>query len=233
MGHKVQTRPGEIIIDGMRYSASNLEDIPAKFMTEVNKSKSPPQNTHRLTLAQRCKTKSNATIYVGPSLQKTPFGLAFYSHQSFLSNFYNCKICFRNQTFNCLEQGYQCTKAELCDDWAAYDKILNLTSQADMKREGAKIETTAFWEAHKLQVMEDLLFCKFKQNKQLHDSLLNTRPLKLIKATLDNFWGAGCLLGSIALVEGSWEGENYLGRLLIKVRDVLVKELEIGQGSIQ
>ena len=44
MGHKVQTRPGGIIIDGMRYSASNLEDIPAKFMTEVPPSKH--QQTH-------------------------------------------------------------------------------------------------------------------------------------------------------------------------------------------
>ena len=77
-----------------------------------------------------------------------------------------------------------------------------------MKREGAKIKTTAFWEAHKLEVMEDLLFCKFKQNKQLYYSLLNTHPLKLLEATLDSFWGAGCLLGSIALVEGSWEGEG-------------------------
>ena len=36
MGHRVETRPGGIIIDGRRYSASNLEDIPAKFMTEAN-----------------------------------------------------------------------------------------------------------------------------------------------------------------------------------------------------
>ena len=69
-----------------------------------------------------------------------------------------------------------------------------------MKREGAKIETTAYGEANKLEVMEDLLFCKFKQNKQLYYSLLNTRPLKLIEATIDKFWGSGCLLGSIALV---------------------------------
>ena len=88
-----------------------------------------------------------------------------------------------------------------------------MTSQSDMKREGAKIITTAFWEAHKLEVMEDLLFCKFKQNKKLYYSLLNTRPLNLIEATLD----AGCIFGSIALEEGSWEGRNNLGKLLVKV----------------
>ena len=232
-GHRVETRPGGISIDGISFNVSNLEDIPKKFMSEADKPKSPPQNTRRLSLSKRCKTKSNASIMVGPSLQKTPYGLAFYSEQSFLSNFYSCKICFRNQTFTCLEQGYQCTKAELSDDEAAYDRILGMTSQVDMKREGAKIVTTAFWEAHKLEVMEDLLFCKFQQNKKLYYSLLNTRPWDLIEATLDRFWGAGCLLWSIALIEGSWEGRNNLGKLLVKVRNFFVKELEIGQGSIQ
>ena len=232
-GHRVETRPGGISIDGVSFNASNLEDIPKKFMTEADKPKSPPQNTRRLSLFKRCRTNSSASIMVGPSLQKTPYGLAFYSEQSFLSNFYNCKICFRNQTFTCLEQGYQCTKSELSDDWATYDRILNMTLQTDMKREGAKIVTTAFWEAHKLEVMEDLLFCKFQQNKKLYYSLLNTRPWSLIEATLDQFWGAGCLLWSVALVEGSWEGKNNLGKLLVKVRNFFVKELEIGQGSIQ
>ena len=232
-GHRVETKPGEIIIDGMSFNISNLDDIPQKFMTEANKSKSPPQNINRMSLSRRCRTKSNATIMVGPSLQKTPRGLAFYSHQSFLSNFHSCKICFRNQTFTCLEQGYQCTKAELCDDWEAYDEILNMTSQVDMKRAGARIVTTAFWEAHKVEVMEDLIFCKFRQNKKLYYSLLNTRPLKLIEATTDDFWGAGCIFGSIALMDGSWEGKNNLGKLLVRVRDFFVKELEIGQGSIQ
>ena len=235
LGHRVQTRPGGIIIDGKGYSASNLRDIPQKFMEEANKVKTPPppQNTCRLSLSQRCRTTSSETIMVGPALQKTPRGLAFYSHLSFLSNFHKCKICFRNQTFSCLEQGYQCTKAELSDDWEAYDNILKMTLPADQKRAGARIVTTAFWEAHKLEVMEDLLFCKFSQNKQLYYSLLNTRPLGLIEATTDDFWGAGCIFGSIALVEGSWEGRNNLGKLLMKVRNFFVKELENGQGSIQ
>ena len=133
-GHRVKMKPGEIIVDGVSFNTSNLDDIPQKFMTEANKSKSPPQNTRRMSLSQTCRTRSNATIMVGPSLQKTPYSLAFYSHQSFLRNFHSCKICFRNQTFTCLEQGYQCTKAELCDDWEASNKLLNMTSQVDMKR---------------------------------------------------------------------------------------------------
>ena len=80
--------------------------------------------------------------------------------------------------------------------------------------------------------MEELLFCKFRQNKPLYYSLLNTRPMFLIESTLDDFWGSGCNFGSIALEEGCWEGRNNLGVLLVKVRNVLVHELEIGQNAI-
>ena len=169
---------------------------------------------------------------VGPALQKTPYGLAFYSYQCFLSNFYKVQIYYQGQTYTSLEQGYQCTKAEFCNDGLAYDEILEATSTVVMKEKGGEIVTNDYWEEQKLEIMEELLFCKFRQNKQLYYMLLNTRPWDLLEATLDTFWGAGCILGSIALDEGSWEGQNNLGRLLKKVRDHFVKELQVGQGSI-
>ena len=61
---------------------------------------------------------------------------------------------------------------------------------------------------------------------------LNTRPLNLTEATTDDFWGAGCMLGSIALEEGCWVGKNTVGKLLVGVRTILVRELTIAQGSI-
>ena len=100
-----------------------------------------------------------------------------------------------------------------------------------MKHRGKSIQIGENWNEIKLRVMEDLVFAKFRQNKCIYYSLLNTRPMDLIEATQNTFWGAGCTLGSIALEEGCWQGLNHLGRLLMKVRDV--RELEIGQGSIQ
>ena len=113
-----------------------------------------------------------------------------------------------------------------------YKKISALAIELLLHSFIKKIEVD-YWQEHKLEVMEDLLFCKFQQNKQLYYMLMNTRPWELIEATLDNFWGAGSILGSFALEDGSWEGQNNLGKLLMKVRDHFVKELEIGQGSIQ
>ena len=222
MGHKVETRLGEIRIDGKRYDTLSLNDIPSDFMTEANSIKNPPKNTHRISLFDKNTTKADSVIMVGPSLQKIPYGLAFFSIQCFLSNFFKCGIYFEGSHYNSAEQCYQCMKAEVHDDRSAYEEIYSMNSPARMKQRGSDIRVNKKWDELKLRVMEDILLAKFRQNKKLYYSLLNTRPMTLIEATLDTFWGAGCILCSIALEEGSWEGQNHLGRQLLKIRNTFV-----------
>ena len=230
-GHLVEFRPNHITIDEIEYNTLTLQDVPEKFMEKANEVRRPPVNKRFLSKALKCKTNSGCTIMVGPSLQKTPFGLAFYSYQCFLSNFYKCEIRFRGRIYSCLEQAYQCTKALLNDD-SAFARIFNTNSPALMKKWGGLIVVNKHWENHKLQIMEDLLFSKFEQNKKLYYCLLNTRPHFLIEATTDDFWGSGCQFGSIALEEGCWDGQNHLGNLLIRVRNCFVRKLEVGQKAI-
>ena len=92
-----------------------------------------------------------------------------------------------------------------------------------------KMVRTPEWEDIKIDVMRDLLFCKFRQNKNLYFKLLNTRRHALYECTLDNYWGTGCPLGSESLVDGDWCGQNKLGSLIMHVRDILVSELEENQ----
>ena len=226
MGCKVESLPGQVRIDGIEYNTLTLDSIPSIFMREANKTESNPQNIRRENLFDKTTAKSSKVIMVGPSLQKTPYGLAFYSVNCYLSNFYPCELYFRDQRFTSLEQAYQCTKAEICENRAAYQAILKAETPALMKAIGKEIQTNDHWEKIKLRAMEDLIYAKFKQNKTLYYSLMNTRPMDLIEATLDKYWGANCTLGSVALQEGSWEGLNHLGRLLMKVRDYFAKELE-------
>ena len=79
---------------------------------------------------------------------------------------------------------------------------------------------TETWHKMKLEVMKELLFCKFRQNRDLYFKLLNTRPHALFECTLDDFWGTVCRLGSVTSVEGAWCGRNQLGILLMQVRDI-------------
>ena len=228
MGHRVEFHLDlcQIRIDGVVYTTIGLNQIPKKFTYELRHVKPPPVNHRRLSLFQKCRRKSDNVIMVGPSLQKTPFGLGFFSIHCFLSNFHHCDINFEGQSYTCLEQGYQCIKAKVCKDEKALTEIMKCKRPADMKRLGADIVTNERWECIKLEVMEELVFCKFRQNKVLYNCLLNTRPHNLIECTLDEFWGAGCLLGSIALNEGCWPGQNYLGKILVRVRSQLAIELE-------
>ena len=226
LGHKVETKmDGRIRIDDVEYNTLTLSSIPDKFMTEANRIRQPPINTRRLSLLQKCTTNSGKAIMVGPSLQKTPLGLAFYSQNCFLSNFYRCSFLFKGQSYTCSEQAYQGVKAKIYRDEQAFIEIINTDSPGLMKRIGGKVQTCEQWERIKLQVMEDILTAKFSQIKELYYSLLNTHPLELIEATLDGFWGAGAILGSIALEEGCWVGQNHLGKILMKVRNNLLQAL--------
>ena len=100
---------------------------------------------------------------------------------------------------------------------------------AGAERAGALIVETDEWQNQKLNVMEELLFCKYRQNKVLYYQLLNTRPHDLFECTMCQFWGTGCKLGSIMMEERSWSKENHLGRMLWTV---LAHELEGEQATI-
>ena len=233
LGRRVEFAPDYVRIDGIAYDIFSLDSIPEIFTKRPNKVQPPPpENVRRLTLLEKSRTDSDKVIMVGPSLQKTSLGLAFYSSNCFLSNFYPCKFYFKGQPYTSLEQGYQGTKAKIYRDEVAFEAILKAKTPSQMKRIGSQIKVDGRWEGVKSQVMEDLLFAKFRQNKSLYYSLLNTRPLNLIEATIDDFWGAGCMFGSIALEEGCWIGKNTLGKLLVRVRTILVRELTLAQGSI-
>ena len=114
-------------------------------------------------------------------------------------------------------------------DEEAFNAILRTDRPAKMKKIGGDIVTNEKWEQVKLEIMEELVFCKFQQNKILFNCLLNTRPHNLIECTLDDFWGSGCLFGSIALDEGCWAGQNYLGKILVRVRTQLAIDHEMGK----
>ena len=140
-GHRVEYKMGAIKIDGVEYNTLTLHLIPDKFMKEANEIRPHPKNKRRSAILDKCRTNSGRVIMVGPSIQKTPFRLAFFSIQCFLSNFYRCTIKYRGQTYICLEQGYHCTKAELCNNITAYNRIYNSNSPADMKRVGHSLPT--------------------------------------------------------------------------------------------
>lgn len=68
------------------------------------------------------------------------------------------------------------------------------------------------WDEIKDQIMEIAVFAKFKQNKKLKDLLLSTGNAELVEnSPRDYYWGIG----------KDGKGKNMLGKILMKVRELL------------
>jgi ribA/ribD-fused uncharacterized protein len=75
----------------------------------------------------------------------------------------------------------------------------------------------ADWESAKIDVMRQAVAVKFRSHSRLRELLLATGDEEIIEATDgDYFWGCGA--------EG--HGKNWLGRILMEVRDKLRKEVQ-------
>jgi ribA/ribD-fused uncharacterized protein len=99
------------------------------------------------------------------------------------------------------------------DDLSYIETCANPAKQpAEIKALGRTIELVPNWDEIKVSVMEKVLRAKFTQNTQLGQRLLFTGDRELVEGNTwnDKFWGV-C----------NGEGENHLGKLLMKIRSEL------------
>jgi len=108
-----------------------------------------------------------------------------------------------------VEHRYQAAKTGISSEKEA---IWLAPTPGKAKRLGSKVILSAGWESWKLSVMEQLLRAKFEE-PGLRAKLLATGDEELVEGNNwgDTFWGV-C----------NGEGENHLGKLLMKIRDELV-----------
>src|ERR1700761_3081500 len=62
-------------------------------------------------------------------------------------------------------------------------------------------------------------YCKFTQNPELSEALINTYPLHIIEESNDNYWGIG------KYKNGRWTGKNKAGKIIMAVREMIIKQL--------
>jgi ribA/ribD-fused uncharacterized protein len=131
----------------------------------------------------------------------------FEGEYAFLSNFYHAPMTIGTNTFNTVEHGYQAAKAE---NEELAQKILNCATPAEAKKLGRKCKLDSNWENEKLGNMIALVLAKFDQHPDLMQKLLDTGEAELIEGNWwgDTYWGV-C----------NGIGQNYLGRLLMSIRD--------------
>lgn len=133
----------------------------------------------------------------------------------FLSNFYPKQITYKDLTFDSSEAAYQSTKT---NDYETKKKFTNISAK-ESKYLARTIEIRPGFHDMKLSFMYDILKIKFS-NPFLRKLLLDTRDREIIEGNYhnDKYWGY-CLKTN--------EGENWLGKLLMKLREELSNESTI------
>jgi len=140
----------------------------------------------------------------------------FQGQYRWLSNFWYCEVEFDGIKYPTVEHAYQAAKClkPLDRQFILHD----CPKPGDAKRAGRKLKIRPDWEEMKLANMFNLLKEKFK-NPDLRKKLLNTGNEHLQEGNMwgDRFWGVDLKTN---------QGKNWLGVLLMKVRDEIRKEIK-------
>lgn len=136
----------------------------------------------------------------------------------FLSNFYLCTIRVRGwRTFPSVEHLYQAAKTK---DRNRQEGIRHAPNADIAKKAGNLVPLREDWEEIKYNIMQNAVLMKFTQNNELGQKLISTHPSELIEGNHwhDNYWG-NCYCEKCNNIQG----ENHLGKILMYVRDLLIK----------
>jgi ribA/ribD-fused uncharacterized protein len=133
---------------------------------------------------------------------------SFAGKYRFLSNFYECTVSYAQENYPSVEHAYQAAKTLDLEYRAMIKKAL---TPAKAKQLGRVVPIRDNWELIKIPIMRGLVKQKFKNPELLH-RLQATTPAILIEGNWwgDKFWGVH--------IDG--EGENWLGKILMEIRDV-------------
>lgn len=136
---------------------------------------------------------------------------SFHGEHFFLSNFYPFELVWDGATYPTVEHAYQASKTE---DPALRRDIAHAGTPGGAKRMGRSVPLRPDWEDVKLDIMRQLIRLKFK-DLDLRAALLTTGSSYLIEGNTwgDTYWGK---------CRGA--GTNWLGEILMLVRDELVNE---------
>lgn len=132
----------------------------------------------------------------------------FKGEYDFLNNRFGCRFVWRGLKYGSAEAAFQSSK---CED-EAERKVFASCSADKAAMRGKELIPYPGWEEAQFDIMESILKAKFEQNPALMGKLAETGNCILTNGNSkhETFWGVDLY---------SWVGENYLGKLLMKIRE--------------
>jgi ribA/ribD-fused uncharacterized protein len=138
------------------------------------------------------------------------------------------KFTIDGVTYNCCEQYMMAKKALLFNDVETYDKIMAADDPKIQKTLGRIVNgfVKEEWEAVCRDIVYEGNYAKFTQNAVMKSELLRTGDRELVEASpYDTIWGIGMHETDPNILDKSkWKGTNWLGEVIMKVRETIKKE---------
>ena len=128
-------------------------------------------------------------------------------------------------TYYSCEQYMMAKKAKLFNDEKVYDMIMSEEYPSVQKELGRMVSNynQDVWDKHKFDIVVNANYLKFTQDEILKELLLSTGDKTIVEASPeDTIWGIGLIYyDDRVLDESNWQGENLLGKAIMKVRKIL------------
>ncbi|KAK2953173.1 putative N-glycosidase R617 [Blattamonas nauphoetae] len=130
--------------------------------------------------------------------------------------------------FSCAEQYMMYRKAKLFNDQEIADKILRCTNPNVAMALGRQVKRfqNDIWEQHRFDIVVRGNYLKYSQNPHFRDVLLKTGDSIIAEGCdYDKIWGTGFATGDVRNQDPNlWPGMNLLGKALMEVRSLILKE---------
>lgn len=127
--------------------------------------------------------------------------------------------------YNCSEQFMMYSKAMLFKDVDVAEMIMEQSHPRKQKFLGRQVRgyDDYIWMAECENIMIPSLVSKFQQDTYSLNELLDSGDKIIVEASpYDKIWGIGMYAHDPRAIDpDKWEGENKLGKVLMKARDVI------------
>lgn len=134
----------------------------------------------------------------------------------FLSNFYEARVEYGGLVYGSNEAAFQAQKCMTEEEKVQFTGF----GPGKSKGVGRRVQLRPDWESVKVGLMEEIVRAKFTQHPELAARLLATGDKVLVEG---NHWGDTCW----GVDTRTGQGENHLGKILMKVRAELANQTEM------
>lgn len=149
----------------------------------------------------------------------------FYSSSHPFSNWYMMPFVHNGKQYNCGEQYMMYQKARMFNDIDVGEMIMEQSHPRKQKFLGREVRgfVKCVWDAECKPIMIEGLTSKFLQDTYSLTTLLDTGNTIIVEASpTDKIWGIGLEENDPRTLDPSqWLGTNWLGDVLMEVRDAV------------